>query len=180
MERQFGKALIDAPTLANRVTQLGRQISDDYAGRNILLIGVLKGAALFYADLVRAIQVPVILDFVQAKSYVGQTSQAGDIRMLSEPEYIDRMAGRDVIIVEDIVDSGVTIQYLRKRILDKEPQSLALCTLLDKPRRRRIRVPLDYVGFTIPNVFVVGYGMDHDERYRNLPYIAALESLGGE
>lgn len=174
MERKFGKALIDANTLQDRVRQLARQISEDYAGKEVLMIGVLKGSVLFYADLIRQIKVPVVLDFVQAKSYAGRTS-TGEVRLLSEPEYIDRLAGRHVIVVEDIVDTGVTMQYLRKTLLDKSPASLKVCTLLDKPGQRRTKVKLDYVGFSIPNVFVVGYGMDHNEQFRNLPYLAVLE-----
>ncbi|MBI5137627.1 MAG: hypoxanthine phosphoribosyltransferase [Nitrospirae bacterium] len=176
MERKFGKALIDSNTLQERVRQLGRQISEDYAGKGIIMIAVLKGAALFYADLIRQIKVPVTLDFVQAKSYAGRTS-TGEVRLLSEPEYIDRLAGRHVIVVEDIVDTGVTMQYLRKTLLDKRPASLKVCTLLDKPGHRRSKVKLDYVGFSIPNVFVVGYGMDHNEQFRNLPYLAVLEDV---
>ena len=176
-DRQFGKSLIDAPTLADRIRQLGRQITTDYEGRELLLIGVLKGAVLFYADLIRHINVPVTLDFIQAKSYQGRTSSSGEVRLLSEPEYFDRLSGKHVMIVEDIVDSGVTVQYLRKVLLAQNPKSLATCTLLDKPARRRIQVPVEYVGFTIPNVFVVGYGLDHAERYRNLPYIAALDTV---
>jgi len=178
MQRQFGKALIDTVTLDARVKALSKQISDDYRGKEILLIGVLKGSVLFYADLIRNIQVPVVLDFVQAKSYAGRTS-TGEVRLLSEPEYLDDLDGRHVIVVEDIVDTGVTIQYLRKRLLDKGPASLKVCTLLDKPAKRRIDVPLDYVGFSIPDVFVVGYGMDHREHYRNLPYLAALDGAEG-
>jgi len=179
MERILAKALIDAPTLNKRVQQMARQISEDYAGREILAVGVLKGAVMFYSDLVRLLQVPVVLDFIQAKSYSGRTS-SGEVRLLSEPDYLDRLEGRHVLIVEDIVDSGATIQYLRKRLLDKNPASVATCTLLDKPDARRIKVPVDYVGFTIPDVFVVGYGMDHSEHYRNLPYIAALDADEGE
>ncbi len=177
MERKFGKALIDANTLQERIDALARQISEDYAGREILMIGVLKGAVFFYSDLVRRIKVPVILDFVQAKSYAGRTS-SGEVRLLSEPEYIDQLEGRHVIVVEDIVDTGVTLQYLRKTLLDKGPASLKTCSLLDKEGDRRTQVKLDYVGFTIPNVFVVGYGMDHNEYFRNLPYLAVLEDNG--
>ncbi|MFQ5508606.1 MAG: hypoxanthine phosphoribosyltransferase [Leptospirillia bacterium] len=178
MERHFGKALIDTPTLADRIAALGRQISKDYQGKELLVIGVLKGACLFYADLIRKIQVPVTLDFIQAKSYKGRTS-SGEVRLLSDPEYADRLADRHVLVVEDIVDSGVTVQYLRKALLAGKPASIAICTLLDKPARRRIPVPVEYVGFTIPDVFVVGYGLDHDESYRNLPYIAALDNIEG-
>jgi hypoxanthine phosphoribosyltransferase len=175
--RRYGKALIDAPTLAQRVQQLGKQITTDYAGRELLAVGVLKGAALFFSDLVRQIGVPVTVDFIRAKSYLGRTSTSGDVRVISDPDFAEEVAGRHVLIVEDIVDSGVTMRYLRKLFLAERPASLATCTLLDKPSRRRMEVPLDYVGFSIPDVFVVGYGLDHAERYRNLPYIAALEAV---
>jgi len=175
-ERKFGKALIDTKTLSDRVKQLAQQISRDYEGREILAIGVLKGASIFYSDLVRQIQVPVVLDFIQVKSYAGRTSSSGEVRMIAEPEFIGDMEGRHVLIVEDIVDSGVTMRYLQKILLAKGPASLRCVTLLDKPSRRRIQVPVDYVGFTVPNVFVIGYGLDHAERYRNLPYIASLEN----
>jgi len=177
MERKFGKALIDTNRLQERIAQLGKQISEDYAGKELLMIGVLKGSVLFYADLIRTIKVPVTLDFVQAKSYAGRTS-TGEVRMLSEPEYIDRLQGRHVIVVEDIVDTGVTLQFLRKTLLGKGAASLAICTLLNKPDGRRTQVKLDYVGFDIPNVFVIGYGMDHREKFRNLPYLAVMDGDG--
>lgn len=178
-EPRFGKALIDTAALARRVQQLGKQITADYAGREVLAVGILNGAALFYADLVRQIDRPVRVDFLRARSYGGRTKSSGEVRIVSDPDSADDIAGRHVLIVEDIVDSGVTMQYLRKLFLAKGPASLATCTLLDKPTRRRIEVPLDYVGFTVADVFVVGYGLDHAEQYRNLPYIAALDSLGG-
>jgi hypoxanthine phosphoribosyltransferase len=175
--RFYGKALIDAPTIAQRVQQLGKQITHDFAGRDVLAVAVLKGAAFFFADLVRQIGVPVTVDFVRAKSYEGRTSTSGEVRLISDPDFAEDIAGRHVLIVEDIVDSGVTLSYLRKVFLAQGPASLATCTLLDKPSRRRIEMAPDYVGFSIPNVFVVGYGLDHAERYRNLPYIAALEAV---
>lgn len=173
---RFGKALIDAATLARRVEQLGKQITADYEGREIVAVGILKGAALFYTDLVRQIRRPLIVDFLRAGSYGGRTSTSGDVRIVADDEAVE-VAGRHVLIVEDIVDSGVTMQYLRKLFLAKGPASVATCTLLDKPTRRRIDVRLDYVGFSVADVFVVGYGMDHGERYRNLPYIAALDEV---
>lgn len=176
-ERQYGKALIDTSALAQRVQQLGKQITADYAGRELLAVGVLKGAAFFFTDLVRHIGVPLTVDFLRAKSYEGRTTSSGEVRIVSDPDFAEEITGRHVLIVEDIVDSGVTMQYLRKLFLAEGPASLATCALLDKPSRRRIDVSLDYVGFTIPNVFVVGYGLDHAERYRNLPYIAALEAV---
>jgi hypoxanthine phosphoribosyltransferase len=177
VERQYGKALIDTRALSQRVQQLGKQITADYAGRDLLAVAVLKGAAFFFTDLVRHIGVPVTVDFLRAASYAGRTTSSGEVRVVSDPEFAPEIAGRHVLIVEDIVDSGVTLHYLRKLFLAEGPASLATCALLDKPSRRRIEVDVDYVGFTIPNVFVVGYGLDHAERYRNLPYIAALEAV---
>ncbi|MDH4229186.1 MAG: hypoxanthine phosphoribosyltransferase [Nitrospirota bacterium] len=179
-ERKFGKALIDAKTLSDRIRQLALQISRDYEGREILAIGVLKGAAMFYTDLVRHIQVPVVMDFIQVKSYAGRTATSGEVRTIAQPEFIDDMQGRHVMIIEDIVDSGVTMRYLQKMLLTKNPASLSACTLLDKPSRRRMEVPVNYIGFTIPDLFVVGYGLDYNERYRNLPYIASLDNPEGE
>jgi hypoxanthine phosphoribosyltransferase len=173
---RFGKALIDAATLTRRVAQLGRQITADYAGREIVAVGILKGAAFFYTDLVRHIARPLVVDFMRAESYGGRTATSGEVQIVSDADAAD-VKGQHVLIVEDIVDSGVTMQYLRKLFLAREPASLATCTLLDKPSRRRIDVPLDYVGFTVADLFVVGYGMDHAGRYRNLPYIAALDNV---
>jgi len=172
--RRFGKALIDAATLARRVEQLGKQITADYAGREVVAVGILKGAAFFYTDLVRHVGVPLVVEFLRVESYGGRTSSSGEVQLVSDTDAAN-VGGRHVLIVEDIVDSGVTMQYLRKLFLAREPASLATCTLLDKPSRRRIDVPLDYVGFKVADLFVVGYGMDHGGRYRNLPYIAALE-----
>jgi hypoxanthine phosphoribosyltransferase len=175
---RFGKALIDAATLARRVEQLGKQITADFSDREIVAVGILKGATFFYADLVRQIRRPLVVDFLRADSYGGRTSTSGEVRIVADSDAAD-VAGRHVLIVEDIVDSGVTMQYLRKLFLARDPASLSTCTLLDKPSRRRIDVPLDYVGFTVADVFVVGYGMDHGGRYRNLPYIAALDEVQG-
>lgn len=176
-ERQYGKALIDGAALAKRVQQLGKQITADYAGREVLAVAILKGAAFFFTDLVRHIGVPLTVDFLRASSYEGRTTTSGEVRVVSDPDFTAEIPGRHVLIVEDIVDSGVTMHYLRKLFLAEGPASLATCALLDKPSRRRIDVKIDYVGFTIPNVFVVGYGLDHAEHYRNLPYIASLEAI---
>jgi len=176
MTRIFGKPLISQQELNRRIKDLGRRISDDYQDRDVVMIGVLKGAFAFFADLVRAIQVPVELDFLVVSSYQGSTKSTGRVKVISDLT-VD-IKGQDVIVVEDIVDSGLTLSFLKKKLLMRHPNSLRVCALLDKPERRTINVPIEYVGFTIPNKYVVGYGLDHQNRYRNLPYIAVLDQAG--
>jgi hypoxanthine phosphoribosyltransferase len=176
MTRIFGKPLISQQELNRRIKDLGRRISEDYQDRDVVMIGVLKGAFAFFADLVRAIQVPVELDFLVVSSYQGSTKSTGRVKVISDLT-VD-IKGQDVIVVEDIVDSGLTLSFLKKKLLMRHPNSLRVCALLDKPERRTINVPIEYVGFTIPNKYVVGYGLDHQNRYRNLPYIAVLDQAG--
>lgn len=176
MTRIFGKPLISQQELNRRIKDLGRRISEDYQDRDVVMIGVLKGAFAFFADLVRAIQVPVELDFLVVSSYQGSTKSTGRVKVISDLT-VD-IKGQDVIVVEDIVDSGLTLSFLKKKLLMRHPNSLRVCALLDKPGRRTINVPIEYVGFTIPNKYVVGYGLDHQNRYRNLPYIAVLDQAG--
>lgn len=176
MTRIFGKPLISQQELSRRIKDLGRRISEDYQDRDVVMIGVLKGAFAFFADLVRAIQVPVELDFLVVSSYQGSTKSTGRVKVISDLT-VD-IKGQDVIVVEDIVDSGLTLSFLKKKLLMRHPNSLRVCALLDKPERRTINVPIEYVGFTIPNKYVVGYGLDHQNRYRNLPYIAVLDQAG--
>jgi hypoxanthine phosphoribosyltransferase len=176
MTRIFGKPLISQQELNRRIKDLGRRISEDYQDRDVVMIGVLKGAFAFFADLVRAIQVPVELDFLVVSSYQGSTKSTGRVKVISDLT-VD-IKGQDVIVVEDIVDSGLTLSFLKKKLLMRHPNSLRVCALLDKPERRTINVPIEYVGFTIPNKYVVGYGLDHQNRYRNLPYIAVLDQDG--
>lgn len=176
MTRIFGKPLISQQELNRRIKDLGRRISEDYQDRDVVMIGVLKGAFAFFADLVRAIQVPVELDFLVVSSYEGSTKSTGRVKVISDLT-VD-IKGQDVIVVEDIVDSGLTLSFLKKKLLMRHPNSLRVCALLDKPERRTINVPIEYVGFTIPNKYVVGYGLDYQNRYRNLPYIAVLDQAG--
>ena len=176
MTRIFGKPLISQQELNRRIKDLGRRISEDYQDRDVVMIGVLKGAFAFFADLVRAIQVPVELDFLVVSSYQGSTKSTGRVKVISDLT-VD-IKGQDVIVVEDIVDSGLPLSFLKKKLLMRHPNSLRVCALLDKPERRTINVPIEYVGFTIPNKYVVGYGLDHQNRYRNLPYIAVLDQDG--
>lgn len=175
MSRIFGKPLISQQELNRRIKDLGRRISEDYQDRDVVMIGVLKGAFAFFADLVRAVHVPVELDFLVVSSYQSSKS-TGRVKIISDLTV--EIKGQDVIVVEDIVDSGLTLSFLKKKLLMRHPNSLRVCALLDKPERRTINVPIEYVGFTVPNKYVVGYGLDYENRYRNLPYIAVLDQTG--
>lgn len=176
MIRIFGKPMISQQELSRRIKDLGRRISEDYQDRDVVMIGVLKGAFAFFADLVRAVHVPVELDFLVVSSYQSSSKSTGRVKVISDLT-VD-IKGQDVIVVEDIVDSGLTLSFLKKKLLMRHPNSLRVCALLDKPERRTINVPIEYVGFTIPNKYVVGYGLDYQNRYRNLPYIAVLDQDG--
>jgi hypoxanthine phosphoribosyltransferase len=155
------------------VRELGQALARDYAGTEPVLVGVLKGAVVFLADLIRATSIPLTVDFIGLSSYGEGLQSSGVVRITADLSVPIR--DRHVLVVEDIIDSGYTIDYLRRNLETRHPRSLKLCVLLDKAERREVKVTLDYVGFAIPNEFVVGYGLDHAGRYRNLPYIAALE-----
>jgi hypoxanthine phosphoribosyltransferase len=170
------RVLIDADELAARVRELGRQLSQDYADREPILIGVLTGAAVFLADLMRAMDVLVRCDFIGVSSYGTASRTSGIVKITADLSV--SIEDREVVLVEDIIDTGRTIAYLRRNLETRHPKSLRVCTLLDKVERREVSVDLDYVGFTIPNEFVVGYGLDHAGLYRNLPYLAALDLTG--
>ena len=167
-----GEVLIDGETLRGRIVELGAEISADYEGRDLLLVGVLKGAIFFISDLMRELAVPCEIDFMAISSYGAATNSSGVVRILKDLEI--NISGRDVLVVEDIIDSGLTLSYLRRTLAARKPASLEICTLLTKPERREVEVPVRYVGFEIPNRFVIGYGLDFAERYRNLPYIGVL------
>jgi hypoxanthine phosphoribosyltransferase len=173
---QIGEILVQPDDLKQKVRDLGAQISSDYGDRDLLLVCVLKGAVFFLADLMRHIDIPCEVDFMAVSSYGSETDSSGVVRILKD---LDRpIAGRDVLIVEDIVDSGLTLQYLMRNLGAREPASLEVCALLTKPDRRKVELPTRYVGFEIPDKFAIGYGLDHVERYRNLPYVAALTPQG--
>ena len=172
-DRRPGRVLISQAEIAARVTELGERIRRDYAARPPILVGVLKGAVVFAADLARAISLPVALDFMAVSSYGVGTRSSGIVRLSADLSL--SIEGRDVIIVEDIIDTGRTISYLRRNLATRHPRTLALCVLLDKIARRQVVVTVDYIGFVIPDEFVVGYGLDHDGLYRNLRDIAVLE-----
>lgn len=176
MERIFGRPLITQDEIQKRIRELGNQITRDYAEKNLVMIGVLKGAFPFYADLVRSIRLLLKVDFIMVSNPpMKRKTHAGTVKLLSE--LTEDVKGQDVVLVEDIVSTGMTISYVKKKILSKKPKSLKLCTLLDKPDRRKVRISVKYSGFTIPNKYVVGFGLDYQNRYRNLPYIAVMDRI---
>lgn len=181
MHQDIESVLMSEETLRKRVCELGEAISHDYAGKEVLMVGVLRGAFVFMADLARAITIPLAIDFMAVSSYGASTSSSGVVRIIKD--FDENVEGKHILIVEDIIDSGLTLKYLYNQILSRKPASVRICTLLDKPERRKTDVPVDYNGFSIPDAFVVGYGLDYAERYRNLPYIGVLKPSvygGGE
>src|SRR5262245_58571517 len=165
--------LIGPEELSARVAALGREVSDTYRGSVPLLISVLKGGVVFLTDLMRAITIPHHIDFLQVSSYEGGTKTTGTVRIISDLG--ENIGGRDVLVVEDIVDTGLTLKYLLKQLEIRQPRSLRVCALLSKPQARQVDVQVEFLGFEIPNEFVVGYGLDYEEKYRNLPYIGVLD-----
>ena len=181
MERIFGRPIVTQEEMRARIRELGKQITTDYGGKDFVLVGVLKGAYAFYADLARAIRIPMRVDFLMVTSDGSREKSLGKInkvKMVSE--LTEDIKGKDVLLVEDIVDSGLTAQYLVKTLAKKKPRSIKVCTLLNKTDRRVINVTVDYVGFKIPNKYVVGYGLDYQQKYRNLPYLAVLDMEGDQ
>ena len=176
--RIFGKPMITQEEMRKRIKELGLRIAEDYQDKDLLLIGVLKGAFAFFADLSRAIPLPLRVDFLVVSSYGDKNKSSGKVKIISDISQV--LKGQDVLVVEDIVDSGLTLTFLKKKIMARKPRSLRFCTLLDKPQRRRTEVMIDYVGFTIPDKYVVGYGLDYENKYRNLPYIAVLDKVNEE
>jgi hypoxanthine phosphoribosyltransferase len=171
---ELGDTLFSAEQLEARVRELGEAISRDYAGRNLILAGVLRGAAFFLIDLARAISIPVVVDFIAISSYGPSSKASGVVRIVKDLE--EEIAGRDLLVVEDIVDTGLTLGYLLRILRERGPASLKVCTLLDRTVRRIVDPPIAYRGFEVPDKFVVGYGLDAHQRYRNLPFIAALKA----
>jgi hypoxanthine phosphoribosyltransferase len=169
----IGTVLLSEETIRARVRELGRELSDEYAGKNPILVNILKGGFVFLADLIRAMDVDCEMDFMVVSSYEDKTESTGVVRILSDLGL--NIGGRHVLIVEDIVDTGLTLEYIRELLLARNPASLKIVTLLDKVDRRVLEVPLDWVGFPIPDAFVVGYGLDYAQRFRNLPYITVLD-----
>jgi len=172
-EDGVGEILVQPDELARRVRELGEEVSADYEGRDLFLVGVLKGAVFFLSDLMRHMSVPCEIDFMAVSSYGSSTDSSGIVRILKDLDA--PIQGRDVLIVEDIVDSGLTLSYLLRTLRARDPASLEVCALLTKPERRKVELPIRYVGFEIPNRFVIGYGLDHLERFRSLPFVAVLQ-----
>lgn len=173
LEDAIERVLIDAPTITARIGEIGAEIAAAYRGSDLLLISVLKGSIVFMSDLIRAINMPHEIDFMATSSYGAGTKSTGVVRILKDLN--KSIEGRNVLIVEDIIDSGHTLDYLMRILQEREPASLRIVTLLDKPDRREVDIQVDWIGFSIPNDFVVGYGLDYNEIYRNLPYIGVLK-----
>ncbi|MFH0871209.1 MAG: hypoxanthine phosphoribosyltransferase [bacterium] len=176
-EGQIKEVLISKEEIARRVRELAQQITSDYAGKDLVLVCILKGATIFWSDLSRQIDLPLVSDFVAVSSYGDKTTSSGVVKF--RLDLSQGIEGRDVLIIEDIVDTGRTLACLKENLLTQRPASLRICALLDKPSRREVGVFIDYIGFTVPNAFVVGYGLDFGQRYRNLPYIAVLATPTG-
>ena len=170
--KETTRVLIPEDKVDERIAQLGEQISKDYEGKQVHLIGILKGSIFFICELAKRITVPVTLDFMSVSSYGAGTKSSGVVKLIKDLD--EPIEGKDVLVVEDIIDSGHTLSYLLKNLSSRNPASIRLCTLLDKPERREVDVEVDYQGFRIPDEFVIGYGLDYDQRYRNLPYIGVL------
>ena len=168
----IGKPLFTTEQIQNKVTELADRISHDYLGKEIIAVGILKGSFMFFSDLVRAIQQPVTIDFIVASSYI-RTTSTGEVKVHYDVK--EDLEGKNVLLVDDIIDTGISLNFLRERILTKNPESIKVCTFLNKKERRIVDVHLDYVGFEIPDVFVVGYGLDYEDRFRNLPYISIFK-----
>jgi hypoxanthine phosphoribosyltransferase len=174
-DEHIGEILVQADELQHRITQMAEEVSRDYKGRDLLLIGVLKGAVFFLSDLMRQLDIPCEVDFMAVASYGSSTDSSGVVRILKDLDA--PLEGRNVLIVEDIVDSGLTLQYLMRTLQARGPASIEVCALLTKPERRKVDTPARYVGFEIPDKFAIGYGLDYAERYRNLPYVATLTGI---
>lgn len=179
MKEDILKVLLSEDDIAARVAEIGAQISRDYAGKRLVMVSVLKGSVVFMADLMRAVTVPAEIDFMCVSSYGSGVKTSGVVKIIKDLD--NDLAGMDLLLVEDILDSGMTLEYIKKLLLGRNPNSIKICTLLDKPERRKADVVADYKGFEVPDEFVVGYGLDYAEKYRNLPYIGVLKpSVYGE
>jgi hypoxanthine phosphoribosyltransferase len=174
-DEHIGEILVQADELQHRIKEIAAEVSRDYEGRDLLLIGVLKGAVFFLSDLMRQLDIPCEVDFMAVASYGSSTDSSGVVRILKDLDA--PLEGRNVLIVEDIVDSGLTLQYLMRTLEARGPASIEVCALLTKPDRRKVDMPARYVGFEIPDKFAIGYGLDYAERYRNLPYVATLTGI---
>lgn len=173
MDRDIQKVLISEDQIKERIRQMGEQITEDYRDGSLVMVGILRGAVIFYGDLAKAIKIHLNMDFMAVSSYGSGTKSSGVVRIIHDLE--ENIEGKDVLIVEDIIDTGLTLHYLIKNLKSRKPRSVKICCLLDKPSRRKSPVKPDYVGYEVPDEFVVGYGLDYNEKYRNLPYIGVLK-----
>lgn len=173
MHEDILKVLLSEEALSQKVKELGKRISEDYNGKNLMMVSVLKGSVVFMADLMRAIDIPCEIDFMCVSSYGSGAKTSGVVKIVKDLDI--SLEGQDLLIVEDILDSGLTLSYIKSILLKRSPNSIKLCTLLDKPERRQADIVADYIGFSVPDEFVVGYGLDYAEHYRNLPYIGILK-----
>lgn len=173
MEQDIKKVLISEEEIRERVAEIGARISEDYAGKNLLMVGILKGSVVFMADLMRAVTAHARIDFMSVSSYGSGTKSSGVVKIVKDLD--NNVEGYDLLLVEDILDSGLTLSYLRELLRDRHPNSIKIVTLLNKPARRTADIQPDYCCFEVPDEFVVGYGLDFDERYRNLPYVGVLK-----
>lgn len=177
MEARFGniEVIISEEQISKRVAEIAAEISKDFAGEEVMLVGILKGAVIFMADIARRLTVPATMDFMAVSSYGSATKSSGAVQIIKDIEV--SIEGKNLIVVEDIVDSGLTLKYLLENLWSRGPANVKTCVLLDKPETRVVEVPIDYKGFEIPNKFAVGYGLDYDQKYRNLPYVGALKRV---
>ncbi len=173
MHEAVKEVLVTEEEIREKVKELGERITNDYKGKNLMLVGILKGAVMFLSDLARHIKIPVLIDFMAVSSYGTSSESTGVVRIIKDLE--TSIEDYDVLIVEDIIDTGLTLSYLTDNLRKRNAKSVKIVTLLDKPERRKVDVPVDYVGFTIPDEFVIGYGIDYAEKYRNLPFVASLK-----
>lgn len=172
MNKEIKEILIDEEALRKRVVELGKELTRDYKDKDLIVVGVLKGAVVFMTDLIREINLPVTLDFMSVSSYGNSTESSGVVRILKDLD--NSIEGKDILIIEDIIDTGLTLKHLIQNLKNKGAKSIEICTLLDKPERRKAEIDVKYIGFKVPDVFIVGYGIDYAEKYRNLPYIGCL------
>ena len=174
MDQDINQVLLSEKQLLERVRELGEQISADYLDKDLVVVCVLRGSFIFVSDLVRSIKIPLAVDFISISSYGSGTTSSGVVRFLKDLD--EEISGRHVLVVEDIIDTGTTLKYLLENLQTRKPASIKVCTLLSKPERRKVEIEIDYNGFVVPDHFVVGYGLDYAEKYRNLPYIGILDS----
>lgn len=173
MREDIKEVLFDESTIRERIKEIGKNITEDYRGKDLLLIGVLKGSVMFMADLMKEIQIPCAMDFMAVSSYGASTKSSGVVRILKDLDF--EIEGKDVLIVEDIIDTGITLKYLVENLKSRKPKSVEICCLLNKQERRKVEIHANYLGFEVPDYFLVGYGLDYAEKYRNLPYVGILK-----